>query len=77
MNKNDNGKKKFKIPHRLVFILSLLGVAVLMGLYIWFVASWMNNPGYMQDDEEYGFYGLMQDGEEQTSAAAATTIKED
>ena len=69
MNKDEKEKKKFRLPHRLVFILSLLGVAVLMGLYIWFVASWMNDPQYMRDDEEYGFYGLMQDGSEQTTAA--------
>ena len=53
MNKNNDeqkNKKKFRIPHTLIFVLSLAGVAALMVLYIMFVASWMNSPGYMQDD---------------------------
>ncbi|MBQ9383642.1 MAG: hypothetical protein IJT87_05345 [Ruminiclostridium sp.] len=48
-NKDDKNKKKFRIPHRLVFILSLLGVVALMALYIWFVSTWMNDDVYTQE----------------------------
>ncbi len=50
MNKKDKKKKKFRIPHRLVFILSLIGVAGLMALYIWFVSTWMNDDVYNNEN---------------------------
>lgn len=43
MQENEKKKKKFKIPHWVPFILSLLGVAALMVLYVIFVAGWLGN----------------------------------
>ncbi|MBO6231669.1 MAG: hypothetical protein J6O50_14015 [Ruminiclostridium sp.] len=39
----ENAKKRFRLPHWLPFVLSLIGVAVLMLLYIWFVGQWFGN----------------------------------
>ncbi|MBO6303362.1 MAG: hypothetical protein J6N15_13085 [Ruminiclostridium sp.] len=50
MAKNDGKKRKFKVPHGLVFALSLLGVAALMALYIWFVGTVLAGSETMNDD---------------------------
>ena len=50
MENNNNNKKKFRIPHRLVFILSLVGVGALMVLYILFVAKFFAGSETMSDD---------------------------
>lgn len=44
-----NNGKKFRVPHGLIFALSLLGVAALMALYIWFVGSVLAGSDSMND----------------------------
>ena len=43
MQENEKKKKKFRLPHWLPFVLSLMGVAALMILYVMFIANWLGN----------------------------------
>ena len=68
MPKND--KKKFRLPHWLPFVASLLGVGALMVLYVLFVANVLGGqdsmndgtPAYVQPDYAPGAVCIMYGG---------------
>ena len=57
MQGNETKKKKFRLPHWLPFVLSLMGVAALMVLYIIFIGNWLGNSVSPQEKfEEFAGY---------------------